>query len=79
MADDKKTIEPIDAPFDDVAKAMLGTAPAVDMDKFLAKMKRAREAANEMSARTNIADLIERDACWAVMRSRAGEALQAFC
>ena len=50
MPDDKKTIEPIDAAFDDVAKAMLGNAPAVDMDKFLSKMKRARESANEMSA-----------------------------
>lgn len=50
MPDDKKTIEPIDAPFDDVAKAMLGNAPAIDMDKFLAKMKRARESVNEMSA-----------------------------
>lgn len=50
MPDDKKTIEPIDAPFDDVAKAMLGNAPAIDMDKFLAKMKRARETANEMSS-----------------------------
>ena len=48
--EDKKIIEPIDAPFDDVAKAMLGNAPAIDMDKFLAKMKRAREAANELSA-----------------------------
>lgn len=28
--------------------------------------------------RSNIADLIERDSCWAVMRTRAGEALQTF-
>lgn len=50
MADDKKTIEPIDAAFDDVAKAMTASAPAVDVEKFLAKAKRAREAANEISA-----------------------------
>lgn len=28
--------------------------------------------------RGNLADLIERDVCWAVMRNRAGEALVAF-
>ncbi len=50
MADDKKTIEPINADFDDVAKAMLGNAPAMDMDKFLAKAKKSREAANAISA-----------------------------
>ncbi len=50
MPKDKNIIEPIDAPFDDVAKAMLGDAPAIDMDKFLAKMKRARESVNQMSA-----------------------------
>jgi hypothetical protein len=50
MADDKKTIEPIDAPFDEVAKAMTKAAPALDLPKFLAKAKKSREAANEASA-----------------------------
>lgn len=50
MADDKKTIEPIDAAFDDVAKAMTASAPAVDVEKFLAKSKRDREAALKASA-----------------------------
>jgi len=50
MPEDKKTIEPINADFDDVAKAMLGSAPAIDMDKFLAKAKKSREAANAISA-----------------------------
>jgi hypothetical protein len=50
MAEDKRIIEPIDADFDAVANAMLGTAPAVDMAKFLAKVKKQREAANELSA-----------------------------
>jgi hypothetical protein len=51
MPDDKKTIEPINADFDDVAKAMTANdEPAVDVAKFLAKAKKSREAANEMSA-----------------------------
>ena len=50
MADDKKIIEPIDADFDAVAKAMTNSAPAVDLAKFLAKAKKAREASNEISA-----------------------------
>ena len=50
MPDDKKIIQPINADFDDVAKAMLGSAPAIDMDKFLAKAKKSREAANAISA-----------------------------
>lgn len=51
MADDKETIEPIDADFDDVAKAMTASAePAVDIKKFLAKAKKSRESANELSA-----------------------------
>ena len=50
MPEDKRTIEPIDASFDDVAKAMTAGAPAVDIAKFLAKAKKAREAANELSA-----------------------------
>lgn len=54
MPDDKKTIQPIDAPFDDVAKSMLGNAPAIDMDKFLSKMKKAREAANEASSQIEL-------------------------
>jgi hypothetical protein len=43
-------IEPIDAAFDDVAKAIVAAPPAIDMAKLLAKAKRARERANEMSA-----------------------------
>ncbi len=50
MPDDKRTIEPIAAPFDDVAKAITASTPAVDVAKFLAKAKKAREAANEISA-----------------------------
>lgn len=50
MPDDKNTIEPIDADFDDVAKAMTASAPAVDIAKFLAKAKKSREAANAISA-----------------------------
>lgn len=50
MPDDKKTIEPIDAPFDEVARAMTVGVPAIDMDKFLARAKKSREAANEASA-----------------------------
>jgi hypothetical protein len=42
MPDDKKIIEPIEADFDSVAKAMT-SAPAVDMSKFLAKVKKSRE------------------------------------
>lgn len=47
MPDDKKTIEPIDASFDSVAKKMVADKPAVDMEKFLAKVKRDREKAME--------------------------------
>lgn len=47
MADDKKTIEPIDADFESVAKKMVADKPAVDMEKFLAKVKRDRERAME--------------------------------
>lgn len=54
MPDDKKTIEPINADFDDVAKAMTGSAPAVDMAKFLANVKKAREAANELSSQIEL-------------------------
>jgi hypothetical protein len=50
MPDDKKTIQPIDADFDDVAKAMVASVPAIDMDKFLARAKKSREAANAISA-----------------------------
>jgi|CXWL01.1.fsa_nt_gi hypothetical protein len=50
MPKDDKIIEPINAAFDDVAKAMTASTPAVDVTKFLAKAKRAREAANELSA-----------------------------
>ena len=50
MSKKPENIEPIDGGFDDVAKAMVGNEPAIDMDKFLAKMKKSREAANEMSA-----------------------------
>jgi len=54
MPDDKKIIEPIDASFDDVAKAMTDSAPAVDMAKFLAGVKKAREAANELSSQIEL-------------------------
>lgn len=55
MPDDKKTIEPIAAPFDDVVKAMTAaTGPAIDMDKFLAKAKKSREAANAISAQIEL-------------------------
>ena len=54
MPDDKKTIQPINADFDDVAKAMTATGPAVDIEKFLAKAKKAREAANEISAQIEL-------------------------
>ena len=54
MPDDKKTIQPIDADFDDVAKAMTSTGPAVDIEKFLAKAKKSREAANEISAQIEL-------------------------
>ena len=55
MPDDKKTIQPIDADFEDVAKAMTASAgPAIDMDKFLAKAKKSREAANEISAQLDL-------------------------
>lgn len=50
MPDDKTLIEPIDADFDDVAKAMTASAPAIDVGKFLAKAKKSREAANALSA-----------------------------
>lgn len=41
MPDDKKIIEPIDADFDEVAKAMTpSNQPAVDIQKFLAKAKK---------------------------------------
>ena len=51
MPDDKKIIEPIAADFNEVAKAMTAsTGPAIDMEKFLAKAKKSREAANEASA-----------------------------
>jgi hypothetical protein len=49
MPDDKKIIEPLAADFDEVAKKMVD-APAVDMEKFLARVKKQREAANELSA-----------------------------
>lgn len=49
MPDDKKIIDPIDADFDEVAKAMT-SAPAVDVKKFLAKAKKAREAAQLISS-----------------------------
>ena len=50
MPDDKSIIEPINADFDEVAKAMLAEKPAIDMDKFLATAKKSREAANAVSA-----------------------------
>lgn len=54
MADDKKIIEPIDADFDEVARAMTRASPAVDIDKFLAKAKKSREAANAISDQIEI-------------------------
>jgi hypothetical protein len=50
MPDDKNTIEPIDASFDAVAKAMTNNAPAINLAKFLAKAKKAREASNGISS-----------------------------
>lgn len=49
MPEDKKTIEPIGAAFDDVARSLIAAKPAVDMEKFLAQSKKAREAANVQS------------------------------
>ena len=49
-----KDIEPIDADFDDVAKAMTRSGPAFDLPKFLAKAKKSREAANEMAAQIDL-------------------------
>jgi hypothetical protein len=50
MAKGPEKIEHIEGAFDDVAKKMVSDKPAIDMDKFLAKMKKSREAANEMSS-----------------------------
>lgn len=50
MPDDKNTIQPINADFDDVAKKLVAGRPAVNMERFLAKVKKQREAANELDA-----------------------------
>lgn len=55
-----KDIEPIEADFDDVAMAMTKVTPAVDVAKFLAKAKRARERANEWSDQIEM-DLVRFD------------------
>ena len=54
MPDDKKMIEPIDAEFDAVARAMTANAPAVDIKKFLEKSKKAREAVQNISAQIDL-------------------------
>jgi hypothetical protein len=46
---DDKMIEPIDASFEDLAKKIV-SPPAVDLDKFLAKVKKSREQISETAS-----------------------------